>query len=264
MTSQVAFNPIRRISPVLILALVLTMVQALPLAAQEAPDQRKLTDPTAPGFEAPIADDYDPWEGWNRGVYKFNYGFDKVVFLPLVKGYQFITPEPARQGVTNFFNNLFEIRNFANNLLQGKIEGCVNTVFRFAFNTTLGVGGLLDPATDMGFPEWREDFGQTLGVWGVGPGPYFVLPIAGPSTLRDTFGLAVDTVGGAIWVNALVDGLFDWSTSTEDKVKWSLTGLNILNTRSNIAFRYYETGSPFEYELVRFLYLKNRQLLIEQ
>ncbi len=263
MKLQVAFYPKRGIIPALILALVLIMAQALPLAAQQAPDQRKLTDPTAPGFEAPIADDYDPWEGWNRGVYKFNYGFDTVVLLPLVRGYQFITPEPARQGVTNFFNNLFEIRNFANNLLQGKIEGCVNSVFRFAFNSTLGLGGLLDPATDMGYPEWREDFGQTLGVWGVGPGPYFVLPILGPSTLRDTGGLVVDAVGESLWLNFLVNAP-DWSASTEDKIKWSLTGLRILNTRSNIAFRYYETGSPFEYELVRFLYLKNRQLLIEQ
>ncbi len=262
MTSQVAFNPIRRGIPVLGLVLLMLMTCALPLSAQQAPDETKLTDPTAPGFE-PAIEMYDPWEGWNRGVYRFNYGFDKYVFLPLVKGYQFITPEPARQGVTNFFNNLFEIRNFANNLLQGKIEGSVNTVFRFAFNTTLGLGGLLDPATDMGFPEWREDFGQTLGVWGAGPGPYFVLPILGPSTIRDTSGLVVDAVIESLWLNALVNQP-DWSTGTEDKVRWSLTGLRILNTRSNVAFRYYETGSPFEYELVRFLYLKNRQLLIEQ
>ena len=261
MTLHVALNPIRKTLPALALALLIAF-QALPLAAQQAPDQRKLTDPTAPGFE-PALEMYDPWEGWNRGVYRFNHGFDTVVFIPLVTGYQFIVPEPARKGVTNFFNNLFEIRNFANNLLQGKIEGCVNSFFRFAFNTTLGLGGLLDPATDMGFPEWREDFGQTLGVWGAGPGPYFVLPIGGPSTVRDACGLAVDGVGGALWMNALINAP-NWSTSTEDKIKWSLTGLRILNTRSNIAFRYYETGSPFEYELVQFLYLKNRQLLIEQ
>ncbi len=262
MTSQLAFNTRRKVIPVLGLVLLMLTTYALPLAAQEAPSELKLTDPSAPGFE-PAIDMYDPWEGWNRGVYRFNYGFDKYIFLPLVKGYQFITPEPARQGVTNFFNNLFEIRNFGNNLLQGKIEGCVNTVFRFAINTTLGLGGLMDPATDAGFPEWREDFGQTLGVWGAGPGPYFVLPILGPSTVRDTTGLAVDAVGEGLWLNFLVNAP-DWSTGTEDKVRWSLTGLRILNTRSNVAFRYYETGSPFEYELVRFLYLKNRQLLIEQ
>ena len=262
MTSHLVVNPIRRTLVILSLVGLLSMMQVLPLAAQEAPDQRKLTDPTAPGFEPPI-DDYDPWEGWNRGVYMFNYGFDRIVFLPLVKGYQFITPQPARTGITNFFNNLFEVRNFANNLLQGKIEGSVNTLFRFAFNTTLGLGGLLDPATDMGFPEWKEDFGQTLGVWGAGPGPYLVLPIAGPSSLRDTFGLVVDGVGESLWLNFLVNAP-DWSVSTEDKVKWSLTGLRILNTRSNIQFRYFETGSPFEYELIRFLYLKNRQVLIDQ
>ncbi len=262
MTSQVAFKPISKVIVLLGLVLLLSTTFALHLAAQVAPDQRKLTDPTAPGFE-PAIEEYDPWEGWNRGVYRFNHGVDTVVLLPLVNGYQFIVPETGRKGVTNFFNNLFEIRNFANNLLQGKIEGCLNSAFRFAINTTLGVGGLMDPATDAGFPEWREDFGQTLGVWGVGPGPYFVLPIAGPSTVRDTFGLAADAVGEGLWLNFLVNAP-NWSVGTEDKIKWSLTGLRILNTRSNVAFRYYETGSPFEYELVRFLYLKNRQLLIEQ
>ncbi len=263
MTSHLVLNSIRRPLVILALAGLLLLLHVLPLAAQQAPDGRLLTDPTAPGYEHPI-ENYDPWEGWNRGVYKFNYGFDKYLFLPLVKGYEFITPEVARTGVTNFFSNLFEVRNFANNLLQGKFEGAFNTVLRFAFNSTLGLGGLLDPATDMGFPEWKEDFGQTLGVWGLGPGPYMMLPILGPSTLRDASGLVVDAVGESLWLSYLVDSGTDWSTSTEDKVKWSLTGLRILQTRSNVKFRYYETGSPFEYDLVRFLYLKNRQVLIEQ
>ena len=265
MISQVASKPIRKIFPLLILALLITIVQAPPLAAQQAHDKPKLlgVDPTSLEYEPPMHV-HDPWEGWNRGMYKFNYGFDKYLFLPLVKGYQFIVPEPARKGVTNFFSNLFEVRNFANNLLQGKIEGCVNSAFRFVFNSTLGLGGLLDPATEMGFPEWKEDFGQTLAVWGMGPGPYMILPVAGPSTVRDAGGLAVDGVGGSLWVNFLVDEIFDWSTSTEDKVKWSLTGLRALNTRSNVEFRYFETGSPFEYELVRYIWMKNRELQIEQ
>jgi phospholipid-binding lipoprotein MlaA len=238
------------------------MVLALPAFAQQSPDQRKLTDPSDPGYERPI-ENYDPWEGFNRGVYKFNYGFDKYVFLPIVRGYEFITPAPARKGITNFFNNLFEITNFINNLLQGKAEGCVNSVFRFAFNSTLGLGGLLDPATEMGFPEWKEDFGQTLGVWGLGPGPYLVLPILGPSTLRDTGGLVVDAVAQSIWLDAVISQA-GWDSSTESAVKWSLSGLRIINTRSNVRFRYYETGSPFEYDLVRFIYLKDRQIKIER
>jgi phospholipid-binding lipoprotein MlaA len=263
MTSQLAFNSIRKGLPLLGLVLLILTTYALPLAAQEAPDQRKLTDPTALGFE-PAMEMYDPWEGWNRGVYRFNYGFDKFVFLPLVRGYQFIVPATGRKGVTNFFSNLSEVQNFVNNLLQAKAEGCVNSVLRFAFNSTLGLGGLMDPATEMGFPEWKEDFGQTLGVWGLGPGPYMVLPVLGPSSLRDAGGLAVDAVTNSLWRDFLINQGTDWSTSTEDKVKWSLTGLQILNTRSNVAFRYYGTGSPFEYELVQFLYLKNRQILIEQ
>jgi phospholipid-binding lipoprotein MlaA len=91
-----------------------------------------------------------------------------------------------------------------------------------------------------------------------------MLPILGPSTLRDTGGLVVDAVGESLWLSFLINEGTDWSTSTEDKVKWSLTGLRILQTRSNVKFRYYETGSPFEYELIRFLYLKNRQVQIEQ
>lgn len=262
MTTQPRCKPLSRILPALCLACLLLVVLVRPLAAQQAPDKRKLTDPTAPGFEDPI-DNYDPWEGFNRGVYKFNYGFDKYVFLPIVRGYEFITPEPARKGITNFFSNLFEIRNFINNLLQGKAEGCVNSVFRFAFNSTLGLGGLLDPATEMGFPEWKEDFGQTLGVWGVGPGPYLVLPLLGPSTLRDTGGLAVDAVIESVWLDTVISQA-DWDSSTENTVSWSLTALRIINTRSNVKFRYFETGSPFEYELVRFIYLKDRQIKIEQ
>ncbi|MBL0713959.1 MAG: VacJ family lipoprotein [Desulfosarcina sp.] len=179
MTAHYIGNPIRRIPLVAALVWLLLIVQALPLAAQQAIDNRKLTDPTGPGYEDPI-DNYDPWEGFNRGMYKFNYGFDKYFFLPVTRGYEFITPAVARKGVTNFFSNLYEITNFINNLLQGKAEGCVNSVFRFAFNSTLGIGGVMDPATEMGFPQWKEDFGQTLGVWGVGPGPYLVLPVLGP------------------------------------------------------------------------------------
>ena len=176
---------------------VIFLALSVPTAmAQEQSDARKLTDPTAPGFEEPMAN-YDPWEGMNRSIYKFNYGFDKYVFLPVVKAYEFILPDVVQTGIANFFHNLYEITNVYNNLLQGNAEGTVNSSFRIVFNTTIGLAGILDPATPMGYPKMKEDFGQTLGVWGVGPGPYLVLPFLGPSSLRDGIGTGVDAVASS-------------------------------------------------------------------
>jgi len=258
-----AKRSVRRWFAILAVLALLSALGAAPVGAQsEEPTKLDLTDPNSPNYEPPMKV-YDPWEGFNKTMYKFNYGFDKYFFLPVVRGYEFITPAPVRKGVTNFFSNLYEVRNFGNNLLQGKAEGCVVTFFRFAVNTTLGLGGILDPASDMGFPQWKEDFGQTLGVWGAGAGPYLVLPIFGPSSLRDAGGLAVDTVGESLWVDYLISK-GPWGDTTDTAIKWSLTALRSVNTRSNVKFRYYETGSPFEYELLRFMYLKARELQIEQ
>ncbi len=136
---------------------------------------------------------YDPWEPMNRRIYNFNAIFDQYVFLPVVRVYEFFLPALAQTGVSNFFNNLTEITNLMNSLLQFKIVKVVNTIGRVAFNTTVGVGGLIDVATYEGIKRENEDFGQTLGFYGLGPGPYLVLPILGPSNLRDTGGLVVDT-----------------------------------------------------------------------
>ena len=253
------------IGQVMILLTIVVLVSAIgstARAADEQLDRPRLTDPTVAGYEHPI-ENYDPWEGFNRSMYRFNYGFDKYVFLPVVRAYEFVLPDMARQGISNFFSNLYEIKNLVNNLLQGKAEGTVNTTARMVFNTTLGLGGLLDPATEMGFPQADEDFGQTLGVWGLGPGPYLVLPVVGPSSVRDTGGLAVDAAVRAVWVGWLLDEL-DLSTGDEDKLYWGLTGLYTISKRHDIPFRYYETGSPFEYELVRYVYLKYREIAIER
>mgnify|MGYP000218170710 CR=1 FL=1 len=222
----------------------------------------KFTDPNAPGYEDPI-ENYDPWEGFNRSVYKFNYGFDKYVFLPAVKTYRFLLPEVVRNGISNFFDNLYEIENVFNNLLQGNAEGTVNSTARIVFNTTLGIAGLLDPATPMGFTKREEDFGQTLGVWGMGPGPYLVLPLLGPSSVRDGIGTGVDAVVGTVWASFVVNEIYS-NSGDRDKLYWGWTGLYALSTRAGIPFRYYETGSPFEYELVRYIYLKYRQIQIEE
>lgn len=197
-------------------------------------------------------DIYDPWEGWNRRVYKFNAEFDRIIFLPIVETYQFLAPEPVQDSVDNFFSNLDNILIFGNQILQGKPLEAAQTVFRFALNSTLGVLGLFDPASAIDVPQHDEDFGQTLGVWGGGEGPFMILPIVGPSNLRDAGGLAVDTVAFS-----LIDPFGASSFQTDYPV---VLGLNIINQRSQIDFRYYQTGSPFEYELLRFLYTKKRQL----
>jgi phospholipid-binding lipoprotein MlaA len=192
----------------------------------------------------------DPWEGFNRRVYKFNALFDKYVFLPIVSGYESLTPDLMRSGISNFFSNVREIRNFLNSVLQFKMHTAMLTSVRFAVNTTIGVLGFMDPATGMNLPQRNEDFGQTLGVWGVGPGPYLVLPVLGPSTVRDGIGLGVDWVVETTIREAVVD-LETWQI-------WALAGLNAIDTRYRIAFRYHSTGSPFEYDLVRLLYTRKR------
>jgi phospholipid-binding lipoprotein MlaA len=126
----------------------------------------------------------DPWETFNRNMWAFNQGLD-VVVKPVTEGYRFIVPKPAREGVSNFFDNLLEPGNAVNNLLQGKVSGTLTSVFRFLLNSTIGVAGIFDVATWVGMERQPEDFGQTLGVWGVGPGPYLVLPVLGPSSPRD-------------------------------------------------------------------------------
>ena len=205
----------------------------------------------------------DPLEGFNRGVYRFNYYFDKYLFLPVVKGYAFITPDFLEDRITNFFKNLREITNLTNSILQFKGTSMAKTTGRIVINTTLGIGGLFDPATHFGIHRVNEDFGQTLGFYGVGHGPYLVLPILGPSNLRDTTGLVVDTIVYSVMINELVDQV-DMKDSEEDLLKNGLTVLSAIDTRHRTPFRYYGTGSPFEYDLVRMLYTKQREFLIAE
>lgn len=134
----------------------------------------------------------DPFEPVNRVVFNFNDGVDRYVAVPVAKGYQKVTPQPLRTAVSNFFSNLGDLTNAANNLLQLKITDATEDIIRFAFNSTFGLGGLLDWATPAGLPKHHQDFGLTLGHWGIPSGPYLVLPLFGPSTVRDSAGLVVD------------------------------------------------------------------------
>jgi phospholipid-binding lipoprotein MlaA len=134
----------------------------------------------------------DPYEGFNRNMYAFNDGLDKAVLEPVAKGYRAVTNEPVREGVSNFFNNLGEPVTFANELLQFKIPQAAGTVGRFLVNTTVGIAGIFDPASVVGIQRTEEDFGQTLGTWGVQPGPYLVLPFLGSTNPRDLVGFGAD------------------------------------------------------------------------
>jgi len=128
----------------------------------------------------------DPFERFNRSMYAFNDGLDRAVLKPAAELYRDATPQPVRGGVTNFFVNLGDVWSFANNLLQGKGEGAFNSIVRVGVNTVFGLGGLIDIASEAGIARRKQDFGQTLGHWGVPAGPYLVLPLAGPSTVRDS------------------------------------------------------------------------------
>ncbi len=138
-------------------------------------------------------DKQDRWEGFNRGVFRINTGLDTFIVKPAAKAYQFITPDLVDTGVSNFFANLGDISNTFNNLLQLKPKAAFNDSMRFVFNSSFGLGGFLDVASEMQFEKHHEDFGQTLARWGVGSGPYVMLPLLGPSTVRDaTARLSVD------------------------------------------------------------------------
>lgn len=197
----------------------------------------------------------DPFEGWNRAIYTFNAQFDRAVYLPVVDTYSAFTPPQLRQGVSNAFNNLGEVPTMVNALLQLKFKAFFCSLDRFIINSTIGVLGFFDPATGMNVPRYEEDFGQTLGSYGIPAGPYLVLPLLGPSNVRDTVGTAGDYA-----VTAVEYDFFQTKAGIGTAMRFGITGLNAVDKRYQESFRYYESGSPFEYELVRYLYTKKREL----
>lgn len=146
----------------------------------------------------PNANPRDPFEPFNRGVYKFNDAVDTAVLKPVATAYRDVTPAPVRHGVGNFFANLEDAWSVVNNALQFKGQAAIESFFRFGVNTFIGLGGVLDVATEMNIEKHTKDFGHTLGFWGVAPGPYLVLPLLGPSSLRDTVALPVDMKGDLV------------------------------------------------------------------
>jgi phospholipid-binding lipoprotein MlaA len=195
----------------------------------------------------------DPFESFNRSMFAFNEGFDKYALKPAAEGYNYIMPDIASKGVSNFFSNLDDIVVFFNQLLQFKIHEAVATSARFVFNTTIGLLGFIDVATDMDLPKHEEDFGQTLAVWGVPSGPYLVLPILGPQTIRDSAGLVVDWT----YLNPVLD-------REKLKVRLALTALKIIDIRAGLiqASNVIDETAPDKYSFIRDAWKQRRKFLI--
>ncbi|MRR33596.1 VacJ family lipoprotein [bacterium] len=202
------------------------------------------------GDTPPVLEVSDSLEGFNRGAYRFNYYFDEYLFLPVVHGYEFILPDYAEDRISSAIDNIGEFGNLTNNLFQLKFKAAGITLSRVVINSTVGIAGLWDPAGDWGLKRRPEDFGQTLGHFGVGEGSYLVLPILGPSNVRDTTGLIADTAAFSF------AGPSAWVDSTAASAAYSATVA--VDKRHRIPFRYRESGSPFEYELLRMLYTMKR------
>ena len=197
-------------------------------------------------------DPRDPWEGLNRGVYKFNDTFDEYLARPVARAYVSVLHQEIRTRIGNFFSNLQDPLISLNNLLQGKFEDGVNDFARFAFNSTFGLLGIHDVATDWGLEKHNEDFGQTFGRWGAGAGPYLVLPVLGSSTLRDGIGLG-----------------FDWTLDPMSEIRPinlrnSLVAVRGINLRADLleASRILEEAALDRYVFQRDAYLQRRRSLI--
>jgi phospholipid-binding lipoprotein MlaA len=218
------------------------------LAVAKAEESTPLAVPVLPA-DAPSMRTYDPWERINRFTYRFNARFDEAVFLPVSNAYRNL-PKPVQSGVHNFFGNLSEVDSTINFALQGRFELGLRSVGRFAINTTIGIAGLFDVASKLNLTPAPTGFATTLAKWGMHPGPYLVLPLLGPSTLRDGVGYL-----GDFGTSYVVDmgGLYRNSSRS-----WMLGVANAIDERSDIGFRYYSTGSAFEYETIRFLYVRKR------
>ena len=201
-----------------------------------------------------VKDERDPIEGFNRSMYSFNQGIDKVLFNPIAKLYQAITPDFVEKGISNFFNNIDDISIIANDILQLKIGQAYMDTARFVFNSTLGLAGFRDVSSQMGLEKHDEDFGQTLAVWGVGAGPYIVVPIFGPTTLRDSTSLVVDDV----LLNPVT------YLNNNDALKAGILTLNFIDIKADLltANDLIDEAALDQYEFTKNAYFSRRESLI--
>jgi phospholipid-binding lipoprotein MlaA len=194
----------------------------------------------------------DPWENWNRKVFNFNEVLDENLLRPVATAYVAVVPSLVRRGVENFFNNFADAWSAVNNLLQGKLERAFTDVVRVTTNTVFGLGGVLDIASEAGIEHTYEDFGQTLGRWGFGPGPYVVWPLFGPSNLRESFALPLDR------------GISPALAIHDDGVQWGLGVLQVVNVRAGLlgASKVLDGAGLDKYSFIRDAYLQRRRNLV--
>lgn len=194
----------------------------------------------------------DPIEGFNRAMFAFNEGLDAAIIKPVAKGYDAALPSPVKTGVTNFFGNIADVFIAVNNLLQGKPADAVSDAGRFLVNTTIGIFGLFDVATEIGMEKHEEDFGQTFGRWGAGPGAYVVIPVFGPRNVRDTAGLVLDVMADPV---ADVDHVPTRNT---------LLAVRLISDRATLlpADKVIEEAALDKYSYIRDGYLQRRRSLI--
>ncbi|WP_252176765.1 VacJ family lipoprotein [Endozoicomonas sp. 4G] len=197
-------------------------------------------------------DVYDPLESFNREVFAFNRELDRYFLEPIIQLYETVTPFFVRTGVAHFFQNLKEVPTLMNNLLQLEGKRAVKSVGRLFINTTLGVLGFFDPAESLGLPHQRNEFGTTLAKYGVGPGPYLVVPVIGPFSLRDVSGLVVDLA-----TENYIDFLDVPSQVFSEPAPFAIYGINY---RYTVPMSYDDFSSPFSYDIIRLLYTRKRAL----
>ena len=201
----------------------------------------------------------DCFEKVNRGIFAFNQALDEIIFEPVAKGYR-LFPVPIRRGTGNVLSNLSTLMTIPNNLLQGEIKQAGQNTIRFVVNTTLGILGIFDPASGLGFAYLqKEDYGQTLGAWGIGEGCYLVLPVLGPSTVRDTFGMIGSTIGGGDpWYNVTVKNNTHYFTDFDYYGSRATSGIDF-RAKNIESFEILEQNSLDFYASVKSLYLQDRQ-----
>lgn len=200
----------------------------------------------------------DPWESYNRSMYAFNDTVDRALFKPIATGYKTVTPKPVRTCINNIFGNLGDVWSGINSLLQGRGRDFVDTLGRVLFNTTMGLGGCIDVASMNGARKIPNDFGTTLGVWGFGPGPYFVIPFYGPSTVRDGLGTAASLAAPIGQVSAVtaIDNV---------PVRNSILGLYLVDYRASLldAEDLVDQIAIDKYSFIRDAYLQRRKAMLD-
>lgn len=196
-------------------------------------------------------DPRDPWEGFNRASYKFNDALDRAVAKPVAKGYKKVMPRVVRTGVSNFFSNLDTLPTIVNDVLQGKIKQAGRDSGRFLMNTTIGIAGLFDPASAAGMERNDEDFGQTLGKWGVKSGPYLMMPILGPSTVRDTVARVPDQF------------TYPMNYLEDDSTRYIIRGVEFLDLRADLLSLDDQIERSYDkYAFIRNAWLQRREFLV--